>query len=120
MIEYNDVKMKTLTEKHFSYTNMMGEQLNVTIDTYFNLHENNIVLQVSRSKSSKTMQNFLVDNTIYDRLILHQSIRIGDRESVAMEFWMQLEILDTIKKSIVLYRESEDPDDLVYQVATSR
>lgn len=112
--------MKDLTDKHFSYVNMMGEPLNVTIDAYFNLHENNIVLQVSRSKSAKVMQNFLEDNTVYDQMVLHQSVRIGDHDSVAMEFWIQLDILNTIKNIIVAYRESEDAEDLVYQVASSR
>lgn len=110
--------MKNLTDRHFSYTN--GESVNVNIDSYFNLHGNNIVLQVSRSKSAKVMQTFLNDNTIYDRMVLHQSVRIGDPDSVAMEFWIQLDILNTIKNTIVAYRESKDAEDLVYKVATSR
>lgn len=114
--------MKILYGKHTSY---LGSKKNATvstdIDKYYDMKENNnIVFQVSQSTSGNVGQHNLTDNTMFEKIILHQTIKIGDTNSVTLQLWMQLQMINSIKADIVNYRESNDPNDLVYEVASSR
>lgn len=116
---YNDVNLEKMKKEHFSYIYVKNNKINVSIDSYFNI-QSSCVLQVSRSNSGPLNETFLNDNSKHDKLVLHQTVRIGDSDSLAEEFWNQLIILDLIKEDIVAYQESEDISDLVYRVATGR
>lgn len=114
--------MKILYGKHTSY---LGSKKNATvstdIDKYYDMKENNnIVFQVSQSTSGNVGQHNLTDNTMFEKIILHQTVKIGDTNSVTLQLWMQLQMINSIKADIVNYRESNDLNDLVYEVASSR
>lgn len=63
---------------------------------------------MSREIAGILTQAAIDDKRTPPRLLLHQSVRIENYDSIAEMFWRQLVTLDRIKKSIVDYKESED------------
>lgn len=113
--------MKALVAKHYQYIAQKSSSVSINIDSYFSLqNSNNVTLQVSRSTSGHVSQSYLTDNTICDDMILHQNIPVGDPSSLAIQFWMELHMLNSIKEDILRYKESEDPNDLIYSMAVTR
>lgn len=124
LVSFDSISLENLKEKHLAYlpnAKAMRASVAVTIDKFFNMKENNkIVFQVTQSAAGLLTQNHLNDNTNYTKIILHQTIKIGDTDSIALEFWMQLTMLNNIKTDIINYQESNDVEDLVYNVASFR
>lgn len=94
--------------------------METTIDSYYqlNIDNNNMKLQLSRSTSgrltSKTVKDFDRDS----RMILHQSVRIDNPDSIIETFWRQIKILNIIKEAIVAYKDNEEPSYLVFTIGT--
>lgn len=118
-VELDSVQVKALMDQHLQYIPTAVAAININVDSYFTLHPN-VTLQISRSASGPVTQNFLTENRNYDGIILQQNIRIGDPSSLAMQFWMQLHMLDSIKEDIIRYQESQDSNDLVYSLGATR
>lgn len=108
-------------DKHGQYIAVNPQSVHISVDRFFSLlNNNNVTLQISRSSSGHASQSYLTDNAVYDAIVLHQNIPIGDPSSLAMGFWMQLQMLDSIKGDIIRYQESMDPSDLVYSIGASK
>lgn len=110
-----------MQKKHLSYIPNHNGKIKNFIDTYFRVEDNNnIEIQLSRSTDGLLTNAVLTDLWKNARIILHQTVKINNTESIAEEFWRQLTILEIIKDNIVTYNESGCSSDLVYQVAANR
>lgn len=119
VISYETINLNNLQAKHFSYIPKHNNQIETTIDSYFQI-QNGMKLQLSRSISGPLMPVMLHDYEKHSRIILHQSVPIDNNNSVAEAFWRQIKILDLIKDDIAAYKESGDKRYLIYQVGAQR
>lgn len=91
------------------------------IDAYFQLSSglNNVKLQLSSTVADSLVNVRLNNYEKYPRITLHQNVAVSNPDSAAETFWRQINILDMIKDSIVAFKETSDPDELIYRFGSS-
>lgn len=104
---------------HHSYVIKQYGALEGIIDSFYHLC-NNAVLQVSHSVNNSMPQSILADGKSAAKMILHQTISINRFQSSTQNFWIQLGILDSIKETIVAYKNTKDPNKLEFSSFSSR
>lgn len=73
-----------------------------------------ISLQVSRTMTGPVRRP---TNEMPSKVILHQSIKINNFQSIIEKFWRQICIIDSIKESVVDFKETKDPAALVFNIS---
>lgn len=114
VIDFKPINLIELQTKHLSYVVKQYGPIEGTIDNYYRLG-NDVLLQVSRSVNGSMAQSILNDGKSASKMILHQSIQVNNFRSIASKFWIQLGILDDIKETILSYKETRDPSNLIFK-----
>lgn len=111
--------MAELQAKHLSYVVKQYGPIEGVVDSYYRL-SNDALLQVSQLVNGSMPQSILADGKISSKMVLHQSISINNYRSIAHKFWIQLGILNSIKDTILAYKETRDVSALIFQSFNSR
>lgn len=111
--------MAELQAKHLSYVGKQYGPIEGMVDSYYRL-SNDAMLQVSYLVNGSMPQSILADGKSAAKMVLHQSISINKFHSITHKFWIQLGILDSIKETIVAYKETKDLSKLYYNSFSSR
>lgn len=108
--------MIELEAKHQAIVTKQYGSIEGMIDSYYRLG-NDTMLQVSRSTevNGKMTQSMMTDGNAASKMTLHQLVHIGNVRSIASIFWIQLGILDSIKDTIVSYKETKNRDYLIFK-----
>lgn len=89
------------------------------VDSYYQLNTDTtdatVTLQVSKVTNG-LVKHFT--NEAPSKMILHQSIKINNFTSIIFKFWRQICIIDTIKESVVNFKETKDPSTLVFNITS--
>lgn len=88
------------------------------IDSYYRLGSD-ATLQVSYTVNGAISQSIITDGKTASKMVLHQSVQINNFQSIAKKFWIQLDILNDIKDTIITYKESKDQKHLRFNGSNS-
>lgn len=106
-IEFKPVDLNKLQERHLSYVVKQFGPTEGMVDSYYQLGDATM-LQVSRPINSTMSRMKTTDGKMSSKMVLHQSVKINNLQSIAHRFWIQLGILNDIKSSIVAYKQSKN------------
>lgn len=111
--------MAELQAKHNSYVVKQYGPIEGMVDSFYRLG-NDATLQVSHTANGSMPQSILVDGKNVAKMMLHQTVSISHFQPSTRKFWIQLGILDSIKETIITYKDTKDPKSLVYKSFSSR
>lgn len=117
LIPFEPIDLEKLSEKHALYVSQQIGQVEIMLDNFYQLPTDTsdaaIMLQVSRTMTGQMKQPI---NRSASKIILHQSVRINNLSSTITTFWRQICIIDTIKESVINFKETKDPCMLIFNV----
>lgn len=103
------IDINNLMAKHFA--NIINcQKLYTTIDKYFNILPN---MTLKFSQNLTTMKPQLNSYKNAD-VMLYQTIKIGDNNSSADAFWLQVITIGNIRDDILKYKSNEKKYSLTY------
>lgn len=111
--------MAELQAKHYSYVVKQYGPIEGMVDSFYRLGPD-AMLQVSHTVNGSMPQSILADGKSAAKMILHQTVSISQFQPSTRQFWIQLGILDNIKETILTYKDTKDPNSLVFKSFTSR
>ncbi|XP_031631660.1 protein zwilch [Contarinia nasturtii] len=114
VINFEPINLMELQKQHVNYVVKQYGPIEGMVDNYYRLG-NDAMLQVSRPVNGSTTQSILNDEKTASKMVLHQSIQVNNLQSIAKKFWIQLDILNNIKQTIVSYKETKDPECLTFK-----
>lgn len=118
LVPFESIDVESLLKEHKQIARQLPKY-KVNVDRYYLLHAD-ISLQVSHWISNSVSGALLNNTSRNNGVVLHQTVHFGEPSSPAIEFWMQLHMLDLIKQQVLRFKESKDPNDLVYNIGMER
>lgn len=119
LVPYEPIDLSKLFAKHALYAPMQLGVVEMMVDSYYQLNTDTpdatVTLQVSKVTNGLVKQ---FANEAPSKMILHQSIKINNFTSIIFKFWRQICIIDTIKESVVNFKETKDPSTLIFNITS--
>lgn len=119
VVDFHQINTVQLQAKHLSYVVKQYGPIEGLVDSHYRL-SNDANLQVTHLVNGSVPQTILTDGKMASKMILHQTIPINNYRSIAYKFWIQLEILNEIKETVELYKQSKDPVTLCFRSLARR
>lgn len=119
LVPYEPIDLLQLFAKHALYVPMQLGVVEMMVDSYYQLNTDTpdatVTLQVSKVTNG-LVKHFT--NETPSKMILHQSIKINNFTSSIFKFWRQICVINTIKESVVNFKETKDPSALVFNITS--
>ena len=110
LVTFKEIDLSMMMQTHLGFLSKCNE-VHTDIETSFYIKSNETI-KCSWETTSLTPSLKCNKNV---KMVVSQSIPIGDLNSILEEYWRQLEILDGIKRDIEKFQRTRNNSDLVYE-----